>query len=389
MRIAFVAEIWKPSVNGVVTRLSSSVDELLKAGHEVLIVAPHVKGAAAAEDDISGLSVRRVAAFSVSWVYGGQPWGWPTAHVGKHLDAFGPDLVHVVSPFSLGVAGVVAARRRRLPLVCSFHTDIAAYAGFYYLTWARPAIWLILKWLHNAARLNLVTSEHSMSLLTEHGVRHLKLWQRGVDVERFRPRPFRERDTDASGAPDSSGRAALPTALYVGRIAHEKGLSRLLPLARSGTVRLVLVGDGPGRAAIEREFAGTGTIFTGTLVGDELTAAYAAADVFVFPSTTETLGLVLLESLASGVPVVASQSPASRGLLAQTAAARLVPDDRPTDFAASVAELLESAAPDELAIAARREAEGWSWQAATRQLLGFYADVLQRGAVGTRATSAR
>ncbi|MCL2514336.1 MAG: glycosyltransferase family 1 protein [Microbacteriaceae bacterium] len=365
MRIAFVTETWKPSVNGVVTRIASTVDELVAAGHEVLVIAPSLGAADAAVERQRGVTLRRVPSFRVKWVYGGQPWGWPLPRVRRMLADFRPDLVHVVSPFTLGIAGVRAARRLRLPLVTSFHTDIAAYAGSYHLAWSRPIIWRMLRALHNAGRLNLVTSRHSATLLAAHGIPDSLLWRRGVDVERFgavaRDRPAK----------------AVPTALYVGRLAHEKNISSLVPLARSGRVHLKLVGDGPDRLRLEDEFAGTGTEFAGTLTGQALVDAYAAADVFVFTSTTETLGLVLIEALASGLPIAAVESPASRELLGPLdGIARLVRADRPGDFVAAVDGLLAGGTPAELGHRARAEAAGWSWATATEELLGYYARTL-------------
>ncbi|MFC4242489.1 glycosyltransferase [Gryllotalpicola reticulitermitis] len=380
MRIAFVTETWKPSINGVVTRIASSIDELLAAGHEVLVVAPRTGAADAGVPAVPGLTVVRVPSFHISWVYGGQPWGLPMPRVRAALAAFAPDLVHVVGPFVLGIAGVLGARRLRLPLVCSFHTDIAAYSTSYHLGWSRPIIWRILAALHNAAALNLVTSRHSEALLTKHGVRGIRLWQRGVDLARFRPAEASDRPVSAhtAGADAAQARddAAPPRALYVGRLADEKRISSLLPLARSGAVRLTLVGDGPDRARLEQEFAGTQTEFTGSLTGDALAARYATADVFVFTSTTETLGLVLIEALASGLPVVAVESPASTELLGRLPIARLVAGSRPAEFIDAVTDVLSAGTRDERAVLARREAIGWSWANATQQLLGYYAEVV-------------
>lgn len=360
MRIAYVSEVWEPSINGVVTRLRSTIDELLAAGHEVLVVAPRMTGAAHAERD-GRLQVVRVPAFRVSWVYGGQPWGLPSPSVGKALAAFAPDLVHVVSPFTIGIAGVVWAKRHRVPLVASFHTDIALYAGSYHLGWSRPIIWRILAALHNAAAVNLVTSEHSRQLFAKHRIRNVVLWRRGVDLQRFQPGdPARPRDP---------GRLV---ALYVGRLADEKGVRRLLPLARSGDVEVRIVGDGPDRAALESAFAGTGAVFLGPLRGEDVARAYREADVFVFTSTTETLGLVLIEAMACGVPVVAVDSPASRELLSHVPVARLVPTDAPERFRPLIDEALAAGDHDERVRLARREALEWSWSAATDQVVAIY-----------------
>jgi glycosyltransferase involved in cell wall biosynthesis len=370
MRIAFVTETWKPSINGVVTRLSASIDELVTAGHEILVIAPSLGAGDAAASRQPGVTVRRVPSFRVSWVYGGQPWGWPLPRVRRMLADFSPDLVHVAGPFVLGLAGVLGARSLKLPLVVSFHTDIAAYSASYHLGWSRPIIWRILRGLHNAGQLNLVTSEHSARLLADHGITNVALWRRGVDLDRFQPIAPRDRP-----------RAAPPTALYVGRLADEKCVDSLLPLARSGQVRLVLVGDGPDRRRLEQEFAGTDTVFRGSLDGTDLPAVYAEADVFVFTSTTETLGLVLIEALASGLPVAAVESPASCELLGGLEIAKLIPPQHPEGFAPAIAELLTAHAPATRAALARREAAPWGWAEATHELLDHYQKVLEAAAM--------
>ncbi|HEU0257041.1 MAG TPA: glycosyltransferase family 1 protein [Microbacteriaceae bacterium] len=382
MRIAFVTETWQPSVNGVVTRLAAHIDWLTAAGHQVLVIAPRIDGSGAGPQARPGVTVLRIPSFR-TWVYGGQPWGWPLlGRVRRMLAAFHPDVVHVVGPFVLGIAGVIAARRLRLPLVASFHTDIAAYAGSYRLGWSRPIIWRILRALHNAAAVNLVTSEHSATLLREHGIRGVRLWRRGVDVARFAAAAARHTAARPPGEPVAgpADEGSLPTALYVGRIADEKHLTALLPLARSGRVRLMLVGDGPDRGRLERLFAGTGTVFTGTLTGPALVEAYAAADAFVFPSVTETLGLVLIEALASGLPIVAVRSPASEELVGRLRTARLVEAARPQDFWPALAELLAVHEPAEEARYAQAQAAGWGWPAAAEQVFACYAGLVARPA---------
>lgn len=398
MRVALVTETWKPSINGVVTRLSATVDALVAGGHEVLVIAPSLGAGDAAVPRQSGVTLRRIPSFHIGWVYGGQPWGWPLPRVRRLIATFRPDVVHVADPFVLGIAGVRAARRLRVPLITSFHTDIVAYASSYHLAWSRPIIWRILRALHNSARLTLATSQHAADVLTAHGVRDIELWPRGVDLQRFRPRgagdtPNRgATDTDAEATTAGAGTGGVPTAVYVGRLADEKSIDTLLPLARSATVRLVLVGDGPDRPRLERAFAGTGTVFTGTLTGDTLTRAYADADVFVFPSTTETLGLVLIEALASGLPIVAASSPASRELLHALPVARLV--DPATDraagraggegFVAAVAGVLQGPVAPRAA-QARAAAEGWGWPASTAYAIDRYRQVAAAARTPTAA----
>lgn len=350
-----MTEVWRPSVNGIVTRLSMTVAALREAGHDVLVIAPSSDG------DFHGATVRTVPALRAGFLYDHHPWGLPVPRVARHLADFEPDLVHVVSPILLGIAGVVAARRLRRPLVCSYHTDFSRYARYYRLGWASTLVWSALRRLHGAAAINLVTSRTAADELAGHGIRDIALWPRGVELDRFRPaRPGRVRD------------AGPVRALYVGRVAQEKSLDSLEPLVRSPHLQLTIVGDGPYRAELHRRWDSDRVVFRGTLGGDDLAAAYAAADVFVFPSVTETLGLVLLEALAAGLPVVAADSPASRELLGACPAARLWPTGRQDQIPTLVQELLASAGPEALAATARSEVQRDTWATATESLLAHY-----------------
>ncbi|MGH3436370.1 MAG: glycosyltransferase [Sciscionella sp.] len=365
MKIAFVTETWLPSTDGVVTRLAATVRELRGAGHQVLIIAPN-----GSHTDISGATVRGVPTIGFRRIYDGKRWGLPLPRVGRYLREFQPDVVHVVNPVLLGIAGVIAACRQGLPLVASYHTDVARYAGYYRLGWLGPVIWALLRQLHGRAQLNLATSAATSAELAARGIERVRLWPRGVDLELFRPDPL----------PEAARDSGKPVALFVGRLAAEKALPRLRVLADpENGFQLAFVGDGPQRAELQRRFSADTVTFTGILHGDTLAEAYRDADLFVFPSSTETLGLVLLEALASGLPVLAADSPASREILGGCAASRLFPPDKPEDVPVLARELLASAPRDALALAARRHAEHWSWHASTSTLLGYYDEAIADG----------
>lgn len=368
MRIALVTETWRPSIDGVVTRLQATCTELVRAGHQVLVVAP-----AGGEREYRGARVVGVAAVGLPFLAGGKPWGLPTPRVGRLLRQFRPDVVHVVHPFVLGLAGVLAARRLRLPLVASFHQDIADVAHRYHAGWLDPVIWAYTRRLHNLADAYLVTSRAVAATVARHGIGSPVLWPYGVDLELFHPK---RRDDRVRATMTGGGRTAV-VALYVGRLAPEKDLDRLAPLAHGDGIRLVVVGDGPHRTTLERRLRGSSVTFLGSLTGDTLADVYAAADVFVFPSTTETLGLVLLESLASGLPVVALDTGTSREILAGVAGSRLCPVGDLDLFVATVREAGRPGADwQRRSAGARRAAELWSWAAATDTLLTVYEAVI-------------
>jgi glycosyltransferase involved in cell wall biosynthesis len=214
-------------------------------------------------------------------------------------------VIHVVNPAVLGLGGLYYSQKFRIPLVASYHTHLPKYLQHYGLGFLEGLLWNLLKLGHNQARLNLCTSTAMVKELSEHGIERVQLWQRGVDTELFHPQAasvdMRQRLTQ--GKPDR------PLLLYVGRLSAEKEVGRIrVILEKVPQACLAVVGDGPERGELEKHFAGYDVLFTGYLKGEALASAFASADLFVFPSRTETLGLVLLEAMAAGCPVVAPRS---------------------------------------------------------------------------------
>jgi glycosyltransferase involved in cell wall biosynthesis/putative flippase GtrA len=318
VRIAIVTESWVPSVDGVVTRLENTVRELRREGHDVLVIAPTTG------TDIAGVKEHRTRRVSLDFLYGGRAWGLPAGSIRRALVEFRPAVVHVVNPVLMGA---FAARHavHRYPVVVSYHTDVSTYASHYHLGWLRPLIRAVLQSVYNKADLRLATSEVGRQHLRSIGVEGVELWERGVDRCLF----HRGRDVTIMRQKLCPG-GDLPVALYVGRLAAEKGCDRLLNLARSEPpVHVAFVGDGPDRRRLEEKFYGANATFLGYLHGDELADAYAAADVFVFPSTTDTLGLVLLEAMATGLPIVAPDVPGMHETLGGYQPLALAPTERP------------------------------------------------------------
>ena len=371
MRIAFVTETWLPFTNGVVTRLVATANELGRLGHQILVVAPSngspKAGTASNNTPNAAITTVTVPQIRIPFVYGGQPWGLPVPRVAHALEDFAPDVVHVINPVLLGIAGVRAATNRNLPLVTSYHTDVATYASYYRLGWTRPALQRLTYELHRRGHINLVTSTTGRRALHRLGLPNAMLWPRGVDLQLFHPRC-----ADARLRRQLTGRNPSTLALYVGRLALEKGVDRLGPLSRHPGVHLLIVGDGPDRARLERNLGGPSVTFTGNLHGQALANAYAAADVFVFPSMTETLGLVLLEALASGLPVVAADTAASREALGSCCAVRLFPPRRPDAIPGLVAELTPPDGRPLLRKEARAAVEDLGWTDATAGLVAMY-----------------
>ena len=369
MRIAFFTETFLPKVDGIVTRLTKTVEHLVSAGDEVLIVCPE-----GAPEQYMGARVLGVPAMPLP-LYPELKLALPRPAVSEALDRFQPDLVHVVNPAVLGLGGIWLAKTKQIPLVASYHTHLPKYLEHYGMGMLEPLLWELLKAAHNQARLNLCTSTAMVQELSEKGIQHTALWQRGVDTDLFRPslRSASLRQKLLGGHSDS-GRLLL----YIGRLSAEKQIERIRPvLDQLEDSRLALVGDGPHRQQLEKVFEGTATTFVGYLAGEELAGAYASADAFLFPSSTETLGLVLLEAMAAGCPVVGANRGGIPDIVSDGLNGCLYEPDQPGSLEAAVRRLLGNAEEREsLRQAARREAEAWGWAGATAQLRRYYRDVL-------------
>jgi glycosyltransferase involved in cell wall biosynthesis len=369
MRIALFTETFLPKVDGIVTRLSHTVDHLQRHGNQVLVVSPD-----GGITEYKGAKVYGVSGFPLP-LYPELKMALPRPAIGHALEQFQPDIIHVVNPAVLGLAGIFYSKVWKLPLVASYHTHLPQYLQHYGLGMLEGLLWELLKAGHNQAALNLCTSTAMMQELTNHGIERVDLWQRGVDTELFHPdRASQEmRSRLSQNHPDS------PLLLYVGRLSAEKEIERIKPiLAAIPDARLALVGDGPHRGNLEKHFAGTNTNFVGYLIGEELAAAFASADAFIFPSRTETLGLVLLEAMAAGCPVVAARSGGIPDIVTDGVNGYLfepTADIQPA-IDATIRLLQQQQERAIIRQNARKEAEKWGWAAATRQLQDYYYKVV-------------
>ena len=374
MRIAFFTETFLPKVDGIVTRLTKTLQHLVAAGDEVLIFCPE-----GAPSSYLGAKVVGVPALPLP-LYPELKLALPRPAVSEALEQFRPDLVHVVNPAVLGLGGIWLAKSRNLPLVASYHTHLPKYLEHYGMGMLEPLLWELLKAAHNQASLNLCTSTAMVAELAAKGIQHTALWQRGVDTDLFRPE-WRNDSMRARlhGPYDDTGNLLL----YIGRLSAEKQIERIRPVLEAmPQTRLALVGDGPHRQQLERCFEGTPTTFVGYLAGQDLASAYACGDAFLFPSSTETLGLVLLEAMAAGCPVVGADRGGIPDIVSDGENGCLYDPDQPHSLTTAVQRLLgESQTRACLRQAARQEAERWGWAGATDQLRGYYRKVLNQARV--------
>ena len=368
MRIAFFTETFLPKVDGIVTRLCHTVSHLQKDGHQVIVFSPD-----GGITEYKGAQVHGVSAFPLP-LYPELKLAFPRPSIGNALSRFRPDLVHIVNPAVLGLAGLFFSKMNQIPLVASYHTHLPHYLKYYGLGMLEGVLWELLKTGHNQALLNLCTSNAMVEELGEQGIQRLALWQRGVDIDTFQPHLA----SSEMRMLLSQGHPQDPLLLYVGRLSAEKEIDRIkLVLAAMPTARLALVGDGPYRQGLEKHFAGTKTYFAGYMSGQTLASAFASADCFMFPSRTETLGLVLLEAMAAGCPVVAARSGGITDIVQDGVNGYLFDPNDDQDFIQATQRLLQNSEEREaIRDNARIEAERWGWAAATRQLQGYYQSVL-------------
>ncbi|MEM8603831.1 MAG: glycosyltransferase, partial [Cyanobacteria bacterium P01_H01_bin.121] len=366
-----------PKVDGIVTRLRHTVEHLQRLGDQVMVVCPE-----GGLTEYKGAQIFGVTGFPLP-LYPELKMALPRPAIGEALETFQPDLIHVVNPAVLGVGGIYYAKTMAVPLVASYHTHLPKYLEHYGLGMFEGVLWELLKAMHNQARLNLCTSTAMVETLSEHGIEHTDLWQRGVDTETFRP----ELANPEMRSRLSQGHPEDPLLIYVGRLSAEKEIDQIKPILEAiPKARLALVGDGPYRQELEAHFADTATHFVGYLQGEELGAAYASADAFVFPSRTETLGLVLLEAMAAGCPVIAANAGGIPDIVTDGENGYLFdPEAEDGSIQATQRLLANQLEREVLRRKARIESERWSWAAATRQLQGFYDQILAQENLPTAA----
>lgn len=368
MRIAIFSETFLPKWDGVANTLCRLLVHLAARGHAGLLFAPAGGPEQYAETPVLGLN-----SFAFP-LYPDLRLPIPDSRVTRHVAAFKPDVVHLVNPAVLGHAGLRHARQLGVPVVASYHTDIPGYAEHYGVSFLREPLWAYFRWLHNAADLNLCPSRFTLAELGERGFRRLKVWGRGVDPELYHPdkrsADWRRRLT--GGHPDA------PLLLYAGRLATEKRVHWLRAVIDAlPQARLAIVGDGPQRAALETCFAGAPVVFTGYLQGEDLARAYACADLFVFPSANETFGNVVLEAMASGLPVVAPDAGGQVDHVRTGLNGWLFRAVSTDELVERVAEALEN--PNALARVGRQARDyacTQSWERILDGLLGDYSDVI-------------
>lgn len=299
MRLTLVTETYVPEINGVAKTLERIVNELTDRGHRVHIIRPQQKN----EASVNSASLTTVRGMPIPG-YSGLQFGLPAGRLlAKLWKQDTPDIIYVATEGPLGASAINAANRLNIPVVSGFHTNFHAYSKHYRLGWFENIIFVYLKRLHNRTMCTLTPSPEIVSRLKQRGINNAELFSRGVDTDIYNPCHRQQALRSQWGIPED-----MPLALHVGRVAAEKNIQLVIDSYHAmqqvePQLRLVMVGDGPLLGKLKRRHPGI--IFTGPKVGLELSQHYAAADIFLFASESETFGNVILEAMSSGLAVVA------------------------------------------------------------------------------------
>jgi glycosyltransferase involved in cell wall biosynthesis len=374
MRIAIIAEVFLPKIDGVVNRTLNLIRQLRQAGDEVVVVCPQAEGCARC-----AVPVVEVPSFSFP-LYPEYRIGLPDRQLALAVKEFAPDVIHYLNPFAFGFRcyDVLRTARVQAPTVFSFHTlygeFVKQYKGLKPLS---TLLWWLTREYHNRASLNLTVSSAMEEELVRRGFERVELWPPAVDSDLFHP----SRANVAMRARLTAGRPGRQLLLTVSRLAPEKNVGFLADVIRQlPDACLAIVGDGPARAALESRFAGSDSLFIGYLKGEELAAAYASADAFIYASETETMGNVVLEAMACGRAVVAPNAGGIPNLMSHGKTGFLYP---PRDLPAAVQMTRALLDSDELrqqvGPAARQAIEERNWEQSVGRVRQVYAEAIRSG----------
>jgi len=369
LKLAIFTDTYLPQVNGVSRTIARISSHLQKQNIPCLIFAPEC---GPLPEDCK--NVHTFSAFDLPF-YPECKIALPSYPVVREiLDSFKPDLVHLVTEFSLGLCGLKYAKDHRLPAVASYTTNFPQYLAYYKVGFLKNWAWRYLRWFHNQCRLNYCPSPAIQSLLMKKGFHNLTVWGRGIDTGLFSP--DKKSEFLKKLAPGKN-----LFFLYVGRLAPEKDLDVLFNAWRTVSGRLpgaqlVITGDGPLAGELKEKNV-DGVVFTGYRHGEELSTIYASSDIFVFPSTTETFGNVVLEAMAAGLPVVGPAAGGVKNLLVDGHNGLAC---RPRNHHDMAAAMLKLARHDELRAQigsrARQYAIERSWENLLRSLVESYRAVI-------------
>jgi glycosyltransferase involved in cell wall biosynthesis len=337
MKIAIFTDTFVPDVNGVARTLKRYTEYLEKNGHSYIVFAP--------ESTVETKFSNHIYRFSSLpfFLYPECRLALPRLHqIKAELHQFKPDLIHIATPFNMGLCGLHYAKKWNIPHVGSYHTNFDQYLSYYDLQVLSRFFWKYMHWFHKSFQKIFAPSEETMNELINKNFQNVSLWKRGVDCSNFSP---------SFATPDVKKNLSLKEdchlLLYVGRLAPEKDLKSLLkaaehPLLAKKSIHWLIVGDGPMKSFLENHSPSNMTI-AGYKKGRELSEIYASSDLFVFPSPTETFGNAALEALASGTPAICVNSGGVKNVVSHGQTGFLTEPNQPEELAKHISILLEHA----------------------------------------------
>jgi len=359
MHIALVTETFPPEVNGVAMTNQRLVRGLLAKGHSITLIKPRRSDSLAPENEqhriheVFGIPIPNYAGLKHGLPYPGE-----LEHV---FDAKRPDIVHIATEGPLGFSALNAARKLGIPASSTFHTNFQDYCADYGAAFAARGMLAYLRWFHNACALTTVPDPSLIRRLDHEGIKRLEMLGRGADTELFAPSRRCPKLRAEWGATDDT-----PVALYVGRVAAEKDIPLSLDAwsaarKRSPSLKMVVVGDGPVRKKLMRQWPDVH--FAGMRFDEDLARHYASADYFFFGSTSETFGNVVIEAMASGLPVLTYDYAAGRQFIEDGKNGFLAPlGDRDAFIRSAVNMIRDPSGCRMQGLAARRSTESYPWQ---------------------------
>ncbi|MBD0379847.1 glycosyltransferase family 4 protein [Paenibacillus sedimenti] len=382
MRVALFTDTFLPDVNGVAKTLGRWTRFLESKGAECKVFAP----TSMTESDHDPFRVERF--YSIPFLlYPECRLAIPNPlHIRKSLHAFEPTIIHCATPFNLGLFGLYYARKHGTPFVASYHTHFDQYLSHYKIPWVEPTLWKYMQWFHQSCRKVYVPSVSTRQHLEAKGLRNLEIWSRGVDAERFHPDVNRQQVLASYGVD-----ASKFIMLYVGRLAPEKSVEvaietfEALPEEIRSNAHLIIAGDGPSAASL-REWYGekADMTFPGFVQGKALAELYAAADLFIFPSATETFGNVVLESMAAGTAVIGAAAGGVNDTIEHEVTGLLCPPGDVSAFVGAVRRLYGSyETRRSIAKSGRAYALRQSWEQIFNKLYTSYEEVCDIGKVSS------
>ncbi|CAM4030819.1 glycosyltransferase family 1 protein [Paenibacillus alkaliterrae] len=377
MRLALFTDTFLPQINGVARTLQRLIDHLQRRGVEHLVFTPKCP-----QEDAYASPVRPIASIPF-FLYPECRLAMPNmAAIRNELLSFKPDLLHLATPFNIGLTGLRFAQKHQIAHAASYHTHFDRYLEHYRMQRMVPLYWSYMKWFHRSCDAIFAPSHETIDTLRDQGFYRLRLWSRGVDCQQYTP------DKRSLSVRERYGITAPLLLLYVGRIAPEKDIDTLsvvmheLPESLKPHIHWLIVGEGPNQPELQKQ-ATANVTFTGYKHGEELAQLYASADMFVFPSSSETFGNVVLEAMASGLPVIGANAGGVKEIVVPGRSGLLCEPRNPASFVKAITMWAEN--PEQLAAysrESRRLALSRSWSSVFDKLLEDYEHIIEARRIG-------